>query len=147
MWLDLAMAAYPQARFAPPVSAEAIDDIERLGLSVPADLRALLLETDGLLGEFLVEVVWTAKRIAEDNVSFRADASFAELYRPFDALLFFADNGGGDQFAFMADDPQAGVMVWEHETDVRRKVADDLADYLRKVLSSDGDDWYMDDEE
>lgn len=25
----------------------------------------------------------------------------AQLYMPFDALLFFGDNGGGDQFAFV----------------------------------------------
>jgi hypothetical protein len=118
-----------------------------LAVSVPADLRTLLSETDGLLGESWLDVVWTAERIADDNVLFRADDSFAQLYQPFDGLLFFGDNGGGDQFAFMADDPRAGVVVWEHETDVRRKVADDLADYLRQILSSDGDAWYMNDGE
>ena len=47
----------------------------------------------------------------------------------------------------MADDPRAGVVVWEHETDVRRKGADNLADYLRQILSSEGDEWYMNDDE
>jgi cell wall assembly regulator SMI1 len=147
VWVELAVSAYPQAGLAPPASIEAIGDLERrLGVSVPADLRGLLSETDGVLGEF-EDVVWTAKRIADGNALFRADDSFAELYQPFDGLLFFGDNGGGDQFAFMTDDPRAGVVVWEHETDIRRKVADDLADYLRQILSSDGDEWYVNDDE
>lgn len=143
MWIDVVISAYPQAEFAPPASAEAISDIERrLGSSIPPDLRALLLETDGVLGEHALHVVWTAKCIAEDNALFRADDSFAELYQSFEGLLFFGDNGGGDQFAFVVDDLRAGVVVWEHETDSRRKVADGLADYLRQILSSEGDEWY-----
>lgn len=142
MWIELAVSAFPEAEFAPPASSEAIGDIERLsGRPVPDDLRALLSQSDGVLGDLSMDVVWPARRIADDNAYFRADASFAELYQPFDGLLFFGDNGGGDQFAFLADDPDAGVVVWEHETDVRRKVADNLADYLRQILSSDGDEW------
>ena len=143
VWIDVVVSACPQAPFAPPAGGAAISEIERrLGDPVPADLRALLSQTDGVLDEYASDVVWTAGRIAEDNALFRADASFAELYQPFTGLLFFGDNGGGDQFAFVVNDPQAGVVVWEHETDSRRRVADDLADYLRQILSSDGDEWY-----
>lgn len=143
MWIELVTAASTEAELAPPAAAGAIDEIEtRLGQQLPADLRALLLETDGVAGEFGEDLVWTAERIADDNASFRSDASFADLYEPFDKLLFFGDNGGGDQFAFVPGEPEAGVLVWEHETDVRRKVAEDLADYLRQILTADGDDWY-----
>jgi cell wall assembly regulator SMI1 len=143
MWIELAAAASPEAQFAPPAAAAAIDQIERqLGQQVPADLRALLLESDGILGEFDEDIVWTAERIAADNASFRANPSFAELYEPFDKLMFFGDNGGGDQFAFVPGQPEAGVLVWEHETDVRRRVADDLADYLQRILTADGDEWF-----
>ena len=147
MWIELAVSAYPQAELAP---REHRGDhghraaVECLG---SGGSRALLSETDGVLGESSLDVVWTAQRIADDNALFRATTSFAELYQPFDGLLFFGDNGGGDQFAFKADDLRAGVVVWEHETDVRRKVADDLADYLRQILSSDGDEWYVNDDE
>jgi cell wall assembly regulator SMI1 len=148
MWIDLATEASPEAQFAPPADPAAIDRIERrLGRPVPADLRVLLLETDGILGEFDEGIVWTAERIAADNASFRADPSFAGLYEPFDKLLFFGDNDGGDQFAVLPGEPGAGVLVWEHETDTRRKVADDLADYLRRILSADGDEWYVEDED
>lgn len=122
--MELAAEAYPEARFAAPAPGPAIDDIEcRLGQRVPSDLRELLLETDGVLGEFSLDAVWTAGRIAHDNASFRSNPEFARLYRPFDTLLFFGDNGGGDQFAFVPADPGAGVVVWEHGTDRRRTVA------------------------
>jgi hypothetical protein len=58
--------------------------------------------------------------------------------------MFFGDNGGGNQFAFVPGEAKAGVLVWEHETDDRRQVADDLADHLRQALTSDGDEWYAD---
>jgi hypothetical protein len=54
-------------------------------------------------------------------------------------LLFFGDHGGGDQFAFAGD----RVVVWEHETDARREVADGLRDYLTRSLTSGGEGWYV----
>lgn len=143
MWIELARGLFPEARFAPPADGAALQDVERdLGQSLPAELRALLAETDGLLGELSLDVVWPAARILADNLDFRTDEGFAEVYAPFDGLLFFGDNGGGDQFAFLTDSPREGVFVWEHESDTRRKVADGLEDYLRRALTADGDDWY-----
>lgn len=142
MWKELAAEACDDAEFAPPATPVAIDEIERqLGQQVPSDLRGLLLETDGVRGNY-VWAVWTAEQIASENASFRSNADFAELYQPFDTLLFFGDNRGGDQFAFIPADPGAGIIVWGHETDVRREVAKELAEYLRQILSSEGDDWY-----
>ncbi len=48
---------------------------------------------------------------------------FANLYMPFEAMLFFADAdaGNGDQFAFVIRDRPADVFVWDHETDSRTK--------------------------
>ena len=144
MWMERAAELFPEAEFSPPADPAAIDAIERgLGLPVPADLRDLLAETDGLRGEWGLDVIWPAARILAGNQDFRTFEDFAELYAPFDGLLFFGDNGGGDQFAYLADAPAEGIFVWEHETDTRRKVADDLADYLTRVLTADGDDWYI----
>jgi len=63
------------------------------------------------------------ERIAADNVGFRSNADFRELYMPFDPLLFFADAGNGDQFAFPRTPPRDEVFVWDHEDDSRRWVA------------------------
>lgn len=36
---------------------------------------------------------------------------------PFDSLLFFGDNGGGDQFALVVAPERDDIFVWGHETD------------------------------
>jgi hypothetical protein len=87
-------------------------------------------------------VVWDSNRIARDNSEFRSRPDFASLYEPFDDLMFFGDNGGGDQFALKVEGSEHRVFVWEHETDGRRKVANSLRDYLERRLAADGDDWY-----
>ena len=83
-------------------------------------------------------MVWSIERIVEDNLHFRRNAQFAELYMPFDSLLFFADAGNGDQFAF----PIVGrsfrgsdVFAWDHENDSRSWVAPSLQTYLEWWLS------------
>jgi hypothetical protein len=39
-------------------------------------------------------------RVVSDNIQFRSNSDFANLYMPFDAVLFFGDDGGGDQYAY-----------------------------------------------
>lgn len=103
----------------------------------------LLTECGGVVGHTGVDTVWSVARVVEQNLLFRSDPAFAGLYMPFDALLFFGDNGGGDQFAFVRTPRRPDVFVWEHETDSRRWVARDLKDYLARALATGGDDWYQ----
>ncbi len=116
---------------------------ERLGRRLPAELRALLLESDGVIGHTGTDTVWPLDRIVEQNLLFRSDESLARLYMPFDAFLFFGDNGGGDQFAFVQRPERPDIFVWEHESDSRRWVAGGLRDYLGRALRTGGDDWYQ----
>lgn len=54
--------------FRAPVAAMALAEAERrLGRSLPAQLTALLLETDGIVGEYGTDVVWSLERIVEQN--------------------------------------------------------------------------------
>lgn len=145
MWRELA-GEFPGAELKDPAAPAALSLIEeRLGQRVPGDLRELLLETDGIVGENGAEWVWSAERILEVNASFRSLADFRDLYMPFDALMFFGDNGGGDQFAFVRTPERDDVFVWDHETDSRTWVAPSLDRCLRSALASDGDDWYRND--
>ncbi|CAG6397135.1 SMI1/KNR4 family protein [Streptomyces cocklensis] len=122
----------------------ALADAEhRLGRGLPDDLRQLLLECDGIIGHTAVDTVWSVEQIVAQNLLFRTDSSFAQLYMSFDALLFFGDNGGGDQFAFVQTPQRPDIFVWEHETDSRRWVAGDLRDYLGRSLAEGGDAWYQ----
>ncbi|MGI5350561.1 SMI1/KNR4 family protein [Streptomyces sp. CA-250714] len=143
MWREIAGQAFPEAEFGAPADAARVTAAEhRLGCSLPPELGSLLRETDGIVGRYGVETVWPLERIVEDNLRFWSDSSFAELYMPFEALLFFGDNGGGDQFAFVRRPPRADIFVWEHEDDSRRWAAPDLQTYLRRSLAAEGDDWF-----
>ncbi|MEU2653829.1 SMI1/KNR4 family protein [Streptomyces sp. NPDC007325] len=144
MWTESVREVFPDAGFRGPAGASAIVEAERrLGRVLPADLKQLLSESDGVLGHSHVDTVWSLDEIVEQNLRFWSDETFAELYMSFDALLFFGDNGGGDQFAFVRKPRRPDVFVWEHESDSRRWVANDLGDYLRRSLRVGGDDWYQ----
>jgi hypothetical protein len=143
MWRQIARQAFPEAELGEPADPATVASAEqRLGCSIPTELVALLQETDGIVGPDGVDTVWPLSRIAEENLHFRSDRTFADLYMPFDPLLFFGDNGGGDQFAFVRTPSRPDVFVWEHEDDSRRWVARDLRDYLGRALTDDGDGWY-----
>ncbi|MBP2056083.1 hypothetical protein J2Z21_009100 [Streptomyces griseochromogenes] len=118
---------------------------EQLGQPLPESLRELLTETDGIGGDYGTEVVWTAEKILGENQSFRTNEQFRNLYMPFDAFMFFGDNGGGDQFAFVRTPARDEISVWDHETDSRTWVASSLESYVRSALGGDGEDWYRTD--
>ena len=142
-WRDVVLAVLPTAEVTGGAPEELLAAArERLGQPLPEDLAGLLRETDGVRGDYGLDAIWPVERIVRDNLDFRAYADFKELYAPFDDLLFFGDNGGGDQFAYRPGDPAGAILVWDHETDERRPVATNLADYLTRILTADGDEWY-----
>jgi len=106
-------------------------------VALPGDLTSLLSETNGVTDRYGAGLIWSTDRVISDNQSFRE--SFAELYMPFDALLFFADAGNGDQFAFPLTSAGArdDVFVWDHESDSRRWYASSLEQYLTWWLGGD----------
>lgn len=142
MWKGAAVGALPNVGLRPPVDETALADAERrLGRNLPAQLAALLLETDGVTGAHAKDAVWPLARIVERNLLFWSPDAFPGLYMPFDALLFFGDNGGGDQFAFVLTPRRPDIFVWDHEDDSRLWAARELDDYLHPSLGTGGD-WY-----
>lgn len=142
MWRERILAVMADAELAEPANSQALAEVERaLGQPLPEDLASLLRECDGVRGHYGTDVVWSAERIAKENASFRASADFSELYMPFEPLMFFGDNGGGDQFAFVRVPLRGDVFVWDHETDGRSWAANGLDDYLRRALEDSGDWW------
>jgi hypothetical protein len=136
MWRTAISGWTDRATFTGPASAAAIRACEAaLGQRLPSELADLLRESDGVEGEYGLGLVWPVARIARDNLAFRGNADFAALYMPFEPLLFFADAGNGDQFAFVMRDRPPDVFLWDHETDSRTMVATGLADYLEGWLS------------
>jgi hypothetical protein len=131
MWRARILAWTDQATFYDPASESAIRACEAaLGQRLRDQLTDLLRESNGVDGEYGLGLIWPVERIKEDNLAFRTNAEFAALYMPFEPLLFFADAGNGDQFAFVMRDRPPDVFVWDHETDSRTMVAPSLATYL-----------------
>jgi hypothetical protein len=139
MWRERIKRVTHAAEFAQPASQGHIEAAERvLKIGIPDELRGLLLESDGVVGEYGLGLVWPIARIESDNLQFRTMPDYRELYMPFDVLLFFADAGNGDHFGFPI---QAGairrpdVFAWNHEDDSRCWVAPSLERYLDWWLS------------
>lgn len=142
MWREQILEVMAHAELAEPATSEALTEVELvLGQPLPEDLALLLRECNGVRGHYDTDVVWSAERIAKENASFRASADFTTLYMPFEPLMFFGDNSGGDQFAFVRIPLRDDVFVWDHETDGRSMVANGLDDYLRRALEDSGDWW------
>jgi hypothetical protein len=140
MWREKLVTLYPEVSFNDPARPDQLHELEvALSLAVPEDLASLLGESDGVAGRYGAGLVWSADRIVKDNLAFRSSSDFAKLYMPFDALLFFADAGNGDQFAFPITAAGAGddVFVWDHENDSRRWYAGSLEQYLAWWLSGE----------
>lgn len=139
MWRELINRLSDKHRFNPPVAASTVASAEEtLGILLPTELKASLRETNGVEDAHGAGLIWSAERIAHDNLEFRQSLAFRELYKPFDSLLFFADSGNGDQFAFAILDGvvrHPDVFVWEHENDSRTWVAASLESYLALRLT------------
>jgi hypothetical protein len=134
MWTEFVAKHYADHQFRLGATREQIAEAEsKLGVAFPDDLRDLLLETDGVLGEYSLGLVWPVEQITDDNLEYRSFPDFRDLYMPFEPLLFFGDAGNGDQFAFAILNGavrRSDVFVWNHENDSRSWVAPDLRRYL-----------------
>ncbi|MBF9069099.1 SMI1/KNR4 family protein [Streptacidiphilus fuscans] len=131
MWIELVSSLPGPTVLRSPASESSLQSCaDALGHALPIDLAALLRESDGVEGEYGAGLVWSADRIASENLTLRQDEEFAALYMPFDPLIFFADAGNGDLFALLSAVRRPDVFVWDHETDSRTWVAPSLAKYL-----------------
>ncbi|MFF5028748.1 SMI1/KNR4 family protein [Streptomyces collinus] len=131
MWTEMVTALPGPAALRPPATEASLAHCATaLGHPLPADLVALLRESDGIEGEYGEGLVWSAERIAAENGTLRGDEDFPRLYMPFDPLLFFADTAGGDLFALLSRIDRPDVFAWNHEDDSRTWVAPNLARYL-----------------
>jgi hypothetical protein len=135
MILDLDGEGYAFNR---PASEEAILSVERhLGVKIPEDLKDLLMQTNGvglmLDGEPVGDLLWPVERIISQNIEYRTDSTLRQIYSGFDSLLFFADAGNGDSFAYSVSNgiiEKPDIFVWDHEDDSRSPVAASLQGFI-----------------
>lgn len=136
-WKSLILSLTADAKFSPSAELGQIEAIEHgLQATLPNELRDLLAELDGFTADHGADVVWSARDILERNHEFRSTEEFRDLYMPFDNLLFFGDDGGGDQFAYSihADGiiHKRDIFRWEHETDARSWFASGLRQFFER---------------
>ncbi len=90
MWRDLIASLATDVTFAPGATESSIAATEdALAVQFPDQLRSMLLESNGVLGEYDLGLVWSVDRIRDDNLDFRNNRDFADHYMPFEHLLFF----------------------------------------------------------
>jgi len=83
-------------------------------------IKNLLTKTNGITDNYGFDIVWSARKILDENVSFRKNEDFKELYMPFDNLLFFAEEANSDLYAYSILKNAINrndIFIWEHETD------------------------------
>jgi hypothetical protein len=118
-------------------SSDSYSPAGRFGVDSPTPNNAFHLILAAWRGFEQVNAALPVERIEADNLAFRSNPDFCELYMPFDHLLFFGDEGSGDQFAFriLAGGVQSdNVFQWVHENDSRQWFAGDIRDYLARAL-------------
>lgn len=139
MWIEFLNQLSKNCEYSDPANWWEIETIEKkLRVTLHKDLVSILKEANGIFGEYGLGLLWSTSRIEEDNLSFRANKEFKDLYMPFDNLLFFADAGNGDQFAYpiLNDLRQRNdIFVWNHEDDSRKWVAPNLKSYFEWWLN------------
>ncbi len=135
MWVDLIKELTKKYKFQLPVTESQLLELESmLHVELPKSLKGLLLESNGVIDEYGCDIIWTIERIKKDNLEFRKKNDFKELYMPFDHLLFFADAGNGDQFAFPILNGKIvknDIYVWNHEDDSRTWISTSLSSFIK----------------
>ena len=136
MWKEFISDLSDEYKFQPPTSDSEIVNAEKLlEISLTDDLKSLLKESNGISDKYGTDLIWSVERIKDDNLGFRANEDFKELYMPFGCLLFFADAGNGDQFAYTILDKEIrrnDIFVWNHEDDSRIWIASTLKQFIEK---------------
>ncbi|RAV16739.1 SMI1/KNR4 family protein [Paenibacillus contaminans] len=139
MWTDLIKELTQDYKFYVPATESQLLEVENsMNIELPVSLKELLQESNGVTDEYGTSIIWTLERIKKDNLEFRSNDDFKELYMPFDHLLFFSDAGNGDQFAFpilngkiIKDD----IYVWNHEDDSRTWISSSLSSFIKGWLN------------
>lgn len=138
MWKEYIQSLDAGCKFQPPATEEQIAEVEAyLSVPLPEELRQLLLESNGVESENGDSIVFSTKGIFGTNEEMRNDKEFAELFMPFDNLLFFADDIGGNFFGYGIT--KCGIVTdmifcWDHDSDNRLSVHWKLKPYLKWYL-------------
>jgi len=138
MWREFVSEIRSGYKFHAPASEAEITKLEQsLHVTLPGELRSLLLEMDGLYDSTGARLIFRAEDILKTNRDHRDEFSIRMFKTSFASLLLFGDWGNGDMFAYpisqngTIDGPR--IVEWRHESDGVWPLVDSLRDLLRKV--------------
>ena len=135
MWREIIEEASDGCTFAEPAVDEDILAVERTtGTPMPSDLVDLLKECNGVETSFGDELVYSCQQMIEEYEVTRTDPIFRENFMPFDGLLFFARDCGGNLFGYSCASGRPWIYFWDHEEDTRLYVAGSLQEYMVQRL-------------
>lgn len=123
-----------------PAIEDQVAEVEKsLTVLFPNHLRSLLLETDGIVNLYGLQIVWSIDLIKQNNLDIRQSKFAANTLSQFGNLLFFADAGNGDEYTFLVNDgivEKSDIYVWRHEDDRLEWSIASLEEYLRILVST-----------
>ena len=134
--------------FAPAATYFQLERIEQIfGIKLPAALRQLLLETNGVRQVMFYneervpvgQIIWDTEAMQRHNRKMRTDPAYHDFYLPLDTLFFFGSPGtDGVRFAVSINEGKATetIVVWYAADDRRVQVATSLQTFIEDWLSS-----------
>ena len=144
MWRELVESVCSDCKFAAPASEQSLNEAEAaIGVALPPELRALLLESNGI-EDIFGDGVFSAECILSRNLEMRDLVAEDNTYMSFDSLLCFGSVGDGDLFFFpvqgngKVNNPD--IFIWNHESDSRKLIAGNLEKFVKQWYSGQLDD-------
>jgi len=141
MWKTYINSISAEQQFRDPATDAELTIIkEKLKIELPEELKQLYWETNGVFDEFGCPLIWSIDQIVEDNLNYREDEDYKDIFMPFEHLLFFSDAGNGDLFGYAILNgviQKTDIYVWNHEDDSRTWVASSLKDFIKGWISGD----------
>jgi len=124
----------------PPCSENDIDNAEKaIGYHFPKELKALLRELNGDRYFLLSakEIIEQAKLNREIQKEYRNEEFAKEL----DRFIFFATNGCGDYYCYLADSDgvidETAIYIWKHEEYCREQVAANMTELITRYYNDE----------
>jgi cell wall assembly regulator SMI1 len=136
-WKEMIQRVHPDYTFHEPATPEQIAQVEQtFNVTLPDELKQLLLESNGVQLAYGTEFLWSVETILKENLSMRQEVD----WMPFDHLLFFGGTGDGNLSAFpiingQIDRPE--VFIWDHENDSRMWAGETLKRYIELYLNNE----------
>src|ERR1700736_1094638 len=104
MWREFIQTLEPSATFFPPATEQQLAKLETaINVALPDELRHLLMESNGVRGEYGLRLIWSIEEIIEENQEKRTNAIYMVNALKCEQLLRLMRTFGGKHFNKMGE--------------------------------------------